>query len=136
VILLRRGSADNGAAVGALLAACDMEGSLDPCECLIAEDGGRLAGLARVERAGGVAYLRPVAVAPGYRGRGTGRMLVDALARQEGELRVVARGSASGFYTALAFAPLAWERVDPAYQAECEVCPDLEECRPVGMLRI
>jgi len=122
--------------VEALLAACDMEGPLDPCECLLAEDGGQLVGLARAERAGGVAYLRPVAVAPRYRGQGIGRMLVDALARQEGELRVVARGSASGFYTSLAFVQLAWELVDPAYQAECEGCPDLQECRPVGMLRI
>lgn len=136
MILLRGGRSGDGEAVEALLAACDMEGPLDPCECLLADDGGRLAGLARVECAGGVAYLRPIAVAPGYRGRGIGRMLVDALARQEGELRVVARGSAFGFYTALAFVPLAWELVDPAYQAECEVCPDLRECRPVGMLRI
>lgn len=136
MILLRRGHADDGAAVEALLAACDLEGPLDPCECLLAEDGGRLAGLARVEHASGVAYLRPVGVAPGYRGQGIGRMLVDALARQEGELRVVARGSASGFYAALAFVSLAWELVDPAYQAECESCPDLEECRPVGMRRM
>jgi N-acetylglutamate synthase-like GNAT family acetyltransferase len=135
VIVLRQGCTDDNQAVQDLLAACGMAGPLDPCECLIAEDRGCLAGFARVEHAGRVAYLRPIAVAADHRGQGIGRRLIYALLAKEGELRVVARGSAAGFYTALGFLPLDWMLVDPAFQAECQQCPDLADCKPVGMMR-
>lgn len=133
MIRLRTGCAGDEGAVRDLLAACDMAGDLDPCECLLAEDAGALAGLARIEHAGGHAYLRPVAVAAAYRGRGVGRMLIETLLAREGGLRIVARGSATVFYEALGFRPLEWEQVDPAFQAECAECGDLGECNPVAM---
>ena len=133
MITLRQGRVEDTEAIRELLAACGMADDLDPCECLLAEDVDCLAGLARSERAGGIAYLRPIAVASAYQGQGIGRRLIEALHAREDRIRVVARGSAAGFYETLGFLPLDWERVEPAFQAECATCPDLGKCSPVAM---
>lgn len=133
MITLRQGRAEDEQAVQHLLAACEMAGALDPCECVLAVDGGCLAGLARVEHAGGNAYLRPIAVAFAYQGQGVGRRLIEALYAGTDEFRVVARGSAVGFYETLGFQRLDWEMVDPAFQTECVMCPERGKCNPIAM---
>ena len=135
MITLRQGRAEDEEAIRDLLAAYGMAGDLDPFECLLAEDADCLAGLARIERAGGTAYLRPIAVASAYLGQGIGRKLIEALHAREDQIRVVARGSAAGFYETLGFLPLDWGRVEQAFQAECAACPNLGECSPVAMWR-
>jgi N-acetylglutamate synthase-like GNAT family acetyltransferase len=110
-----------------------MAGAVDPCECLLAEDGDALAGLARIEYAAGTAYLRPIVVASAYRGHGVGRSLIDTLRARDDQIWVVARGNAAGFYESLGFQPMDWEMVEPAFQAECAECLDSGTCNPIAM---
>ncbi len=133
MITLRPGRLQDTAAVRELMRACHLSRRIDPRDCMLAEEDGAVAGLARLEYAGGVPYLRPLAVAPAHQHQGIGRDLVQHLTEGLTELRLVARGSAVGFYADLGFLPMAWEGVAAEFQQECLDCHDRDECSPVPM---
>jgi N-acetylglutamate synthase-like GNAT family acetyltransferase len=133
MITLRRGRSEELEAVQTLLQACEMGVELDPGECLLAEEEGEVVGLGRLENSGGVPYLRPIAISPHHQHRGIGRQLLSALLTDLHELRVVARGKAFGFYSALGFESMDWDCVYAGYRQECAECPDHEQCGPVPM---
>jgi GNAT superfamily N-acetyltransferase len=71
--------------------------ALEPMDCLVAETGGRLVGIAHLIfhrntiLAGSTCYLQDLFAAPDLRGRGVGRALIDALyahAKAKGAERV------------------------------------------------
>lgn len=134
MITLRQGRPEDARAVQALLQSSAMGVALDPGECLLAEEKGTIAGLARIEYGDPIPYLRPIAISPHHQHRGIGRQLLETLIKDLDELRVVARGEAVGFYSAFGFKPMDWESVYAGYQQECAECPDHDSCRPVPML--
>jgi N-acetylglutamate synthase-like GNAT family acetyltransferase len=89
---IRRATAQDAEAVEALLSASHLplDGVRGALECFVlAEEGGRLVGVAGVERCGGGehALLRSVAVDADWRSRGLGRELVTraiAIAEERG----------------------------------------------------
>jgi amino-acid N-acetyltransferase len=134
-VYLRRGRPDDWPAIVGLLKREDMANGLNAEECLVAEGLTGLLGCARIEMADGVAYLRPIIVAAEGQRRGVGRLLVESLAADLSELRVVARGPAMEFYRKLGFKTIGWETVAPEYVAECQDCPRRETCQPMPMTR-
>lgn len=81
---------------------------LDPhCLHLLAEEGGRPLGTARVLLKEGVAKIGRVCVLKAHRGRGLGRLLIEAaLEQSRGRARTARLGaqvSALGFYEGLGF---------------------------------
>jgi N-acetylglutamate synthase-like GNAT family acetyltransferase len=133
MMLLRDGQEPDRPAIGELLANYQMEADLDPVEFLVAEVDGVLVGAARLEWAGQAAYLRPVVVAPGWHGKGIGRALVRELLQKSPRMRVVSRGSVTGFYEGLGFWKVGWEQIYPAFVSECQGCQDNHSCQPVPM---
>jgi len=134
MITLRPGCPEDASTLQALLAAYDMAGEIDPADCLLAVDLDGVVGFARLEWADRVPYLRPLVVAPASQRQGVGRRLVEALLADRAELRVVARGQAAPFYTALGFWAIDWDAVHPPFRRECERCPDRPTCQPVPMI--
>ena len=87
---LRRASADDEAAVNALLtrASLPLDGVREALPCfVVAEDAGEIVGVAGIEACGATGehgLLRSVAVVPEWRNRGLGRVLVTrAIAEAE-----------------------------------------------------
>lgn len=129
-IRLRPGHAEDLPALQHLLAVNGLAGDIAPGEGWVAEEAGRVVGFIRLEVAGQQPYIRPVVVAPSAQGRGIGRLLIEHVRSQFSELRVVARGQAVGFYDSLGFKPVGWENIPLSFYQECEVCPELAQCRP------
>jgi amino-acid N-acetyltransferase len=93
VITLRRASAQDLDKVSELLndARLPLEGVSDCIdEFIVAESDGSLIGSVAIERYGEYALLRSAAVSPGYRGKGIGRKLVDAIIARAESQRVKA----------------------------------------------
>lgn len=104
-------SADDAAAVNALLDACGLP-SEDVAPLLprfiVARDGGRIVGTIGLEAFGRIGLLRSLAVSPDQRGRGLGRELTGRLieqARAAGIERLyLLTTSAADFFAAAGFA--------------------------------
>jgi N-acetylglutamate synthase-like GNAT family acetyltransferase len=133
MIVLRNGRAEDKKAVRKLLRLYDMGIEVDPCDCLLADDEGVIAGLGRIEWGESIPYLRPIAVAPTYQHLGIGRRIVQALLTDLDELWVFARGQSIGFYSELGFVPAEWDTVHAPYRQECAECPEREDCAPVPL---
>ena len=58
----------------------------------------------------GVGHVNPIVVYSTWRGYGVGRALMDDALARYGELRLVSRGSSLGFYRALGFHEVPWDR--------------------------
>src|SRR6478752_105558 len=87
-ITLRRASARDLSGVEDLLAKTKLpRGGVDALidSFIVAEDDGRLIGVAGVERHGAYGLLRSVAVDPEAQGRGLGRALVERLIAESNE---------------------------------------------------
>ncbi len=132
-MLLRDGRPTDRQVIQELLAYYQMEADLDPVEFLVAEVDGFVVGAARLEWADGEAYIHPLVVAAGWHGRGIGHALVSQLLSKWPEIRVVARGSAAGFYERLGFTKTNWDQVFPTFISECQECPSRQGCQPVPM---
>jgi len=84
--------------------------------------------------ADGIAYVNPIVVYQTWRKVGVGRALIEDARERAGELRLISRGSATGFYRALGFQEMPWEWADMAAASEdCDGCPYRETCDPVPM---
>lgn len=127
-LCVRRGVESDLHALQQLLSSHQMETEVDPTEFWLADVEGCLAGAARLEWEGGLAYLRPIAVDHQWQARGIGRALVEQIVVGLPQLNVVARGEAIGFYTRLGFVIVPWEQVPGRYRQECADCPDYPAC--------
>ncbi len=97
---------------------------------VVAEQAGRLVGVAGVERYGTAGLLRSVAVDPSARGTGVGRALVERAlgdARRNGVAEAyLLTTTAERYFPRLGFEPISREEVSPAVLASAEfqgVCP-------------
>ncbi len=133
MVTLRQGKPGDEPRIEALLAACGMAAEVDPHDCRLAETNGRVVGLVRLEWGDAVPYIRPIAIAPGCRGQGLGRRLIESLLGEVDELCAVARGESVGFYRQLHFEPIPWESVYAPFRDECDTCEDRAICSPVPM---
>jgi N-acetylglutamate synthase-like GNAT family acetyltransferase len=134
-MVIRRGQASDLAALEELLGQYQMGTTgLSPQDFLVADEDGALVGTVLLQRVDGDAYLRAMAVDPGWQGRGLGSQLVRVLVAGLAEVKLVARGDVTPFYVKLGFRPLGWENVHTTMREECEGCPDLAACRPVPMV--
>jgi GNAT superfamily N-acetyltransferase len=81
----------------------------------LAESGGELVGIVRRTREHGVAMLRGMQVAPEWRGRGIGRLLLRALVAELGadECFCVPYTHLTGFYGAAGFEEIQEENTPP-----------------------
>ncbi len=131
---LRWGNPDDRSAITSLLKHEEMGEEIDPTACLVAEDEKGLLGFARVEEVERAGYLRPIIVSTQGQGKGIGRYLIEALQLKWDELRLVARGEATGFYQKLGFEIVNWQGVAEGISQECLECPKKETCRPTPMI--
>ncbi len=97
---------------------------------VVAEQAGRLVGVAGVERYGTAGLLRSVAVDPSARGTGVGRALVERAlgdARRNGVAEAyLLTTTAERYFPRLGFEPISREEVSPGVLASAEfqgVCP-------------
>jgi len=82
----------------------------------------------------GIAYVNPIVTCSTWRGYGVGRALIQDAHVREGELRLIARGSSTGFYRKLGFVEMPWSEVDlEAASEDCDNCPYRSSCSPVPM---
>ena len=118
--------------VVALLAAADLPtADLTPAHlALVADDDGIISGAVGIEHYGEVALLRSLVVAPGARGTGVGRRLVDALeanARGAGVLELwLLTIDADPFFARLGYGVERRDAAPPAIRATEEfssLCP-------------
>lgn len=98
---------------------------------VVAEDDGRIVGVAGLEIHGSDGVLRSVAVDPAYRGGGLGGRLaatVIASARRAGLRHLyLLTETAEGYFPAFGFRPIARDDASPAVQDSVEfreACPD------------
>ena len=86
------------------------------------------------ESVSGIAYVNPIVVHASWRGYGVGRALIQDAHERAGELRLISRGSAAGFYRVLGFEEMPWSLADfEAASEDCDNCPMFEDCHPVPM---
>jgi amino-acid N-acetyltransferase len=102
---------------------------------IVALDAGDVIGVVGLERHGEQALLRSLAVAPGWRGQGLGRALVEAV-----EARVAGLGvrsltlltqTAAPFFAARDYVPIPRAQAPAAVQASAEftsLCPASSTC--------
>ena len=128
----------------ALLSAEGLPASdLDPglAGFLAVRDGsGRLVAAGGLQRAGDVALLRSLVVDPGWRGRGLGRLLAEALideARERGIDQLwLLTTTAAAFFLALGFEPADRAGAPPAVRDTAEfrsLCPSSAACLRVEL---
>lgn len=86
-----------------------------------------------VKGSSGHAFINPVVVHASWRGYRVGRALMDEALKRTGELRLVSRGSALGFYEALGYEPCSWDEIDEGVSEDCAGCSWRDECGPVPM---
>lgn len=91
---------------------------------LVVRDASRVVATAGLEDHGDAGLLRSVVVAPAYRSRGLGRMLVTALldrARAQGHAAVyLLTDTAVGYFQRFGFQPVARAAVPPSVQRSAE----------------
>lgn len=82
---------------------------------------------------GDVSYVYPIVVYGPWRGYGVGRALIEDAAKSAKELRLVSRGSSTGFYLALGFKACDWSLIKEGMGEDCAHCAHIEECDPLPM---
>jgi N-acetylglutamate synthase-like GNAT family acetyltransferase len=133
MIWIRPGSAEDKLSVHRLLDACAMSDEINLCECLVAEVGGEIIGLARIEQGGGKPFVRPIAVASMHQRHGIGRRLLVTLQKDVPELWVIARGAVVDFHSKHGFLAMDWEFVYEPFRDECDTCIHRVACDPMPM---
>jgi N-acetylglutamate synthase-like GNAT family acetyltransferase len=133
MITMRQGRPEDYAGLQNVLQACGMCGEMSTDYCLVAFEEKSPVGLARLEFGEGIPHVRPIAVLPQWQGQSIGTRLLRIVITIFPEVRVVARGHATGFYGNLGFEPLTWEETYPPFRQDCEQCPDRAECNPCPM---
>lgn len=102
---------------------------------IVALDGDEVVGVVGLERHGDQGLLRSLAVAPGWRGQGLGRALVDAIEARAAALGVrsltLLTQTAASFFAARGYVPIARTQAPAAVQASAEfaaLCPASSAC--------
>lgn len=136
---LRPALREDFAQVRSLIRASNLpdEGLADqfPAAYVVAEERGRVLGVAGLEVWGEAGLLRSVAVDPGSQGEGLGRMMVKELLRRAQELKLIGvyllTTSASEFFVRLGFEVIARESAPPEMKVSPEfagICPASALC--------
>ncbi len=84
----------------------------------------------------GIANIYPIVINAQWRGYGVGKRLVEDALETYGELRLVSRGSAYGFYKSLGFEECDWSLIDPDAAEDCPSCTMRDECDPQPMRKL
>lgn len=102
---------------------------------LVAKEGGKIVGCVGLEDSSPSALLRSLAIAPGYRSRGLGTMLTEAIlaeVRRRGIKKVfLLTETASGYFPRFGFRRIAWDEADPAVKQSVEfqkLCSESDVC--------
>lgn len=102
---------------------------------IVAHDAGEVIGVVGLERQGEQALLRSLAVAPGWRGQGLGRALVEAIEARAARLGVrsltLLTQTAAPFFAARGYSPIPRAQAPAAVQASTEfmsLCPASSTC--------
>lgn len=81
----------------------------------------------------GAMHVQSVASDPTWRGKGVGRALMEDAYAAHGDLRLVARGTAVGFYQTLGYEETPWESIDFTVADDCFACDERDTCHPLPM---
>lgn len=106
---------------------------------VVAEDKGRVVGCGALHLYGlHLAEIRSITIRKSYRGKGTGRLLVDALLAEADRHRVTCIclfTKIPDFFARLGFRTAEKESLpDKAYR-DCQFCPKLHACDEIAMVR-
>ena len=111
-----------------------------PAAYAVLEEDGRPIGLAGLEHYGGAGLLRSVAIAPGVRGGGAGRVLVeDRLARARGSgigAVYLLTTTAAEWFTRFGFSPISRTDIPPELGRAPEVAEGCPATATVMRLRL
>jgi len=106
---------------------------------LVAEEDGAVAGCCALEIIwSDLAEIKSLAVAPGQKGKGLGRALVDAAmeqARQLGVPRVFALTLEPGFFDRVGFAIVEKADLPMKVWSDCARCPKQQECDEIAVAK-
>lgn len=78
----------------------------------------------------GCAHIYPVVVYETWRGFGVGRVLVEQVMKDRGQVKLISRGHSNAFYEALGFKKAPWEDMADFVVDDCRACEIREECGP------
>ena len=81
----------------------------------------------------GRAFVNPIITLSTWRGYGVGRALMNYARSVYGDLYLVARGKAVGFYRALGLVNASWDEMILDFCEDCDSCTIREECCPQPM---
>lgn len=130
---LRDARAEDENSVRTLMQTGNMGLANDWQDAIVAVNAaGYVIGYIRIEATDKGPHVAPVAVFPAWQGRGVGRALIEAAIERHGDLKLVSRGEAAGFYRALGAREISFEDVAPCLGEDCNHCPDREACQPVA----
>lgn len=96
-------------------------------------DDNEVVAFCRVRIYRDIAYVNPIVVDKTLRNHGVGAALMKAAKERYGELRFVARGSATGFYSLIGCTPIAWDEIAHEVASDCEDCEKRKACHPLPM---
>lgn len=136
MIRLRTATANDRAALIALLTEANMDYTDPPEAYTLAVEEEIIAGCGRLEDHGHLVMLRPLVVAEPYRERGVGRLILQGIMPADKPTVLVARGDATAFYETMGFSYTDWNVVSSSQTVECESCPNRAECMPQPMIHI
>lgn len=116
----------------------EIRASLD--HWLVTEEGASIIGVGSlVPYSDHLVELRSLAVDPGQQGRGVGRELVEALARQaerSGYEELFALTRELGFFAHCGFRVVGMERFPEKVWRDCSLCPLRDHCDETPMVRL
>ncbi|MCI9129074.1 MAG: GNAT family N-acetyltransferase [Eggerthellaceae bacterium] len=129
---LRAAVPDDMQLLNAYAAAEGMDQLPGPDGITVAQDAnGSPVGFIRLQLGkNGIWHVNPVVVYELWRAYGVGQALMEDALANKGELRLVARGSACGFYERLGYQVCEWDEVDMELTEGCDGCPYLDDCNP------
>lgn len=106
---------------------------------VVAEDAGRLIGCGSLFRLGSdLVEIRSLGIVEGYKGRGVGTMLIDALLDEAAALhipKVMALTYAVDFFRKNGFAVVEKEVFPEKVWTDCVICPKRDRCDEIAVVR-
>lgn len=132
---LRLMAQDELNAVNALAVKEDMPplDSADGVTLAVSPEGQIVGYIHVLPGADGAMHVQSLASDSDWRGIGVGRALIEQAYDQHHDLRLVARGSAVGFYQKLGYHEVPWEDIDFNVSDDCYSCEIRDMCHPLPM---
>lgn len=109
----------------------DMDEYSDVEHLLVACRADHPAGFIRLKYTDCGVHVAPIIVECAMRGEGIGYLLMKEASKRVGELKLVARGSAVGFYRALGMKECSFEVISTELEEDCTACSMKEDCKPI-----